>query len=73
MGFQDTKNSREQIEDKRKYLCKDFSFMAVEYALHPDVFLLIDKELHTYKQTITYLQKINSSHLDVNDKLLIRP
>lgn len=36
MGSQDTKNSREQIEDKRKTICKDFSFMAVEYTLHPD-------------------------------------
>lgn len=36
MGFPDTKNSREQIEDKRKTIRKDFSFMAVEYTLHPD-------------------------------------
>lgn len=36
MGFPDTKNSREQIEDKRRDLCTDLSFIAIEYALHPD-------------------------------------
>lgn len=36
MGSTDTKNSREQIEDKRKDLSKEFSFITVEYALHPD-------------------------------------
>ncbi len=36
MESSDTKNSRNQIMDQRKYQRNDFSYTVVEYVLHPD-------------------------------------